>query len=56
MVDEQYQCKRKLYLLNIEIAATAEVVWYETERWTSGTHKGRTLKKINVWHKDKAGA
>ena len=53
---EQYQCKRKLYLLNIKIAATAEVVQYETEKRTSGTHKGRMLKKINVWHKDRAGA
>ena len=56
MVGEQYQCKRKLYLLNIEIAATAKVVRYGMEKWTGGTHKGRMLKKINVWHKDKAGA
>ena len=53
---EQYQCKRKLYLLNIEIVATAEIVWYGMEKRTGGTHKGRMLKKINMWHKDKAGA
>ena len=53
---EQYQHKRKLYLLNIEIVAMAEVVRYGMEKRTGGTHKGRTLKKINAWHKDKAGA
>ena len=44
-----------LYLLNIEITATAEVVRYGTEKQTGDTHKGRMLEKINAWHKDKAG-